>query len=333
MPNEYKILRPLLVYRYLMQHSDEEHPVTTTAIIDMLEKQGISCNRKTVYSYIDALNEVGCDIMLSKDGKCRGYFIASREFELPEVMLLVDAVSSAGFITPKKTLSLIEKLKSLVSEEQANSMVSQVYVDSRSTKCSNEEIYIIIDHLHDAIMRRKKVRFTYRRRSIDVYNKKKHTEKSFTVSPYALIWKDDHYYLVCNNDKYDNLMNLRIDRMKGLVILKEDYRHFSEVSPYKNKFDTRDYSSKMFNMFSGEVCDVRLKCSLNLQEEMLDRFGASIPLTASDPTHFETVVRAAVSDGLVSWIMQYGDDIEVMSPPKLIEMIKNKADSIINVYN
>lgn len=102
MPNEYKILRPLLVYRYLMQHSDEEHPVTTTAIIDMLEKQGISCNRKTVYSYIDALNEVGCDIMLSKDGRSRGYFIASREFELPEVMLLVDAVSSAGFITPKK---------------------------------------------------------------------------------------------------------------------------------------------------------------------------------------------------------------------------------------
>lgn len=332
MTNVNNKLKSLILYKYLLQHTDEEHPVTTTAIIAMFEELGMSCTRKTVYSYIEALNEIGCDIMHATNGRKKGYFIATRKFELPEVMLLIDAVSSAGFITPKKTNSLVEKLKSLVSEEQAKSMVSQFYVDAASVKCNNEEIYIIIDHLHDAITRRKKVRFTYRRRSIDVYNKKKYTEKTFTVSPYALIWKEDHYYLVCNNDKYDDLMNLRIDRMKGLSVLREDYRHFSEVCSYKNKFDTRDYSSKMFNMFSGEDCEVRLKCSLKLQEEMMDRFGSSIPFKAVDSSHIETVVKASLSDGLVSWIMQYGSDVEVVAPKELADMIKDKAAAILNVY-
>lgn len=142
----------------------------------------------------------------------------------------------------------------------------------------NEEIYIIIDRLNNAIADEKKVKFVYRRRSVDVQNRKKHTEKTFTVSPYALIWKDDHYYLVCNNQKYDNLMNLRIDRMKKLEVLDEPSRHFSEVSPYKDKFDEHDYVSKRFNMFSGDECKVTLKCNIQLQEEMLDRFGKNILL-------------------------------------------------------
>lgn len=156
MTNVNNKLKSLILYKYLLQHTDEEHPVTTTAIIAMFEELGMSCTRKTVYSYIEALNEIGCDIMLATNGRKKGYFIATRKFELPEVMLLIDAVSSAGFITPKKTNSLVEKLKSLVSEEQAKSMVSQFYVDAGSVKCNNEEIYIIIDHLHDAITRRKR---------------------------------------------------------------------------------------------------------------------------------------------------------------------------------
>ena len=258
--------------------------------------------------------------------------MATRTFEIPEVMLLIDAVSSAGFITPKKTQSLIDKLETLVSVEQAKTMESQVYVDTNSAKCDNEEIYIIIDHLNSAITQSKKVKFVYKRRSIDVQNKKKHTEKTFTVSPYALIWKDDHYYLVCNNEKYDNLMNLRIDRMKKLEILDSPSRHFSEVSPYKDKFDEQDYVSKRFNMFSGEECKVTLKCDLKLQEEMLDRFGKNIPLTALEGNHFETTVNATVSDGFVSWLMQYGDGVEVTSPQKLAKMVRDKAKSIYNIY-
>ena len=211
-------LKTLFIYNFLDKFSDDEHPLYTTDLISMLADKGIKCERKSIYADIAALNEIGCDIVTVTSPK-RGFFMATRTFEIPEVMLLIDAVSSAGFITPKKTESLIEKLETLVSVEQAKTMKSQVYVDTNCAKCDNEEIYIIIDRLNSAITENKKVKFIYRRRSVDVQNRKKHTEKTFTVSPYALIWRDDHYYLVCNNQKYDNLMNLRIDRMKKLEIL------------------------------------------------------------------------------------------------------------------
>jgi predicted DNA-binding transcriptional regulator YafY len=299
-------------------------------IIDLLAKEGIKCERKSIYADIKALNEIGFNIITATSPK-RGFFMATRRFELPQVRLLIDAVSSAGFITPNKTADLVKKLESLVSTNQANELVSQVYVDA-NTKCDNEEIYYVIDSLHEAIINKKKVKFTYKRRNIDKKNKKSYTEKTFKVSPYALIWKDDHYYLVCNNDKYDNLMNLRLDRIRKLSALDEDARHVSEVSEYKDTFDVADYSSKMFSMFSGSSRVVKLHCDLSLREEIMDRFGSKIPITAVDSEHFETSINAAVSDGLVSWVMQYGDKIKVVEPESLADRVKEKALSIAKVY-
>lgn len=324
-------LKTLYILQFLQQFSDEDNPLSTTQLIEMLAEKGIKCERKSIYSDISVLNEMGFDI-LSVKTPSRGYFMAGRQFEIPEVMLLIDAVTSAGFITPKKTKSLVDKLRSLMSVEQAKSVTSKFYLGEASSKCDNEEIYINIDRLHDAVMKSKKVKFIYKRRSIDVQNRKKHTEKLFKVSPYALIWKDDHYYLVCNNEKYDNLMNLRIDRMRRIEILDKNVRPVSEVSNYKNGFDEQDYSSKMFNMFSGDECEVTLICSLHLQEEMIDRFGKSIPLKAYDTSHFETTVKATLSDGFVSWLMQYGGDVRVTQPKELADMIISKAEAITKAY-
>lgn len=324
-------LKTLMIYQLLDKYSDEDNPLSTTDLITMLDEKGIKCERKSIYADIEALNEFGCDILTVTSPK-RGFFMATRLFELPEVMLLIDAVSSAGFISAKKTDNLIKKLKTLVSTNQANELQSQVYVESSFGKGENEEIYITIDHLHGAIKKMKKVKFIYKRRSIDIQNRKKHTEKTFTVSPYALIWKDDHYYLVCNNEKYDNLMNLRIDRIKKLEILDEDARPVNEVSNYE-EFDVQDYSASMFNMYSGERCSVTLKCSLDKQEEMLDRFGTSIPLTACDTSHFLTTVNATLSEGLVSWIMEFGDNIEVVEPQELKDMISERAKKILALYD
>ena len=156
-------LKTLFIYNFLDKFSDDEHPLSTTDLISMLADKGIKCERKSIYADIAALNEIGCDIVTVTSPK-RGFFMATRTFEIPEVMLLIDAVSSAGFITPKKTESLIEKLETLVSVEQAKTMKSQVYVDTNCAKCDNEEIYIIIDRLNSAITENKKVKFIYRRR-------------------------------------------------------------------------------------------------------------------------------------------------------------------------
>lgn len=325
-------MKTLFIYKYLEEHSDDENPVSTSELIAMLEEKGIKAERKSIYADVDALKQIGCDIISVRSPKS-GFIMASRKFEIPEVRLLIDAVSSAGFITPNKTKALIEKLESLVSHNQAKAMKSQVYCESVS-KCDNEEIYYVIDRLDEAIKAKCKVKFNYKRRNIDKENQKNYTNKTFTVSPYALIWKDDHYYLVCNNTgKYNNLLNLRLDRMKKIEILDEPVRPMSEVSEYTDYFDTADYSSKMFNMFSGEIGKVKLLCDLDIREEIMDRFGVKIPLTASDINHFETEITAAISDGLVSWIMQYGSKLKVLEPQHLAERVVEKAKTIAELYS
>ena len=138
---------------------------------------------------------------------------------------------------------------------------------------------------------------------------------------------------MCNNEKYDNVMNLRLDRMKHLQELDEPVRPMSEVTEYKDVFDVSDYASKMFNMFSGSSDKVKILCDLDLREQIMDRFGSNVPLIAVDSKHFETTVEAAVSDGLVSWLMTFGNKIKVLGPQHLAEKIKEKALSIAEVYN
>ncbi|MDE6412702.1 MAG: WYL domain-containing protein, partial [Eubacterium sp.] len=185
-------LKTLLIYKYLEEFSDDGNPVSTTELIAMLKEKGIPAERKSIYADVKALNEIGCNILSVKSPKI-GFFVADRRFDLPEVRLLIDAVSSAGFITPNKTKVLVDKLESLLSANQAKALKSQVYC-SGENKCDNEEIYYIINGLDEAINNKKQVKFVYKRRNIDKEQKKSFTEKTFTVSPYALIWKEDHYY-------------------------------------------------------------------------------------------------------------------------------------------
>lgn len=323
-------LKTLYIFKFLSDYTDESNPLSTTELIDMLEQVGIKTERKSIYSDIKILNEIGFDIVSTRSPK-KGFFMARRQFQLSEVRLLIDAVSSAGFITPKKTEELAEKLESLVSKNQARELASQVYIDS-NTKCTNEEIYYVIDTLHEAIIHSNKVSFLYNKRDIDIENKKSYTEKKFVVSPYALLWKEDHYYLVCNNEKYDNVINLRLDRMKHLEELDEPCRPMNEVTEYEDVFDVSDYSSKMFNMFSGSNSKVKILCDLDMREQIMDRFGSKVPLTAVDSKHFETTVEAAVSDGLVSWLMTFGNKIKVLQPESLAQQIKEKALSIAKIY-
>lgn len=323
-------MKTLLVFKYLNLFSDEENPLSTTQLIEMLKNDGAVCERKSIYSDIDLLKKIGFDIETARSPK-RGFYMASRRFELPEIRLLIDAVSSAGFITPNKTKTLIEKLETLASTNQAKELISQVYIDS-DTKCNNEEIYYIIDALHEAILQKKKVKFTYKRRNIDKENRKNYTNKIFTVSPYGLVWRDDHYYLICNNSKYDNLMHLRIDRMRKIQIIDETARAVSEVSEYTDSFDVADYSKKTFSMFSGELAEVKLCCDLELREQIIDRFGEGIVLTAVDTDHFVTSINGAVSDGMVSWIMEFGNKIKVLEPQSLAVAVKKRAKEIYEMY-
>ncbi len=329
----YTKLKLLYIKDFLEKYSDEDNPVSTEQIIEMLSEKGINCERKSIYSDVKTLKEYGVDISAERFPK-PGYSILSRDFELPELRLLIDAVQAANFITQKKSKELINKIGTLCSEGQRKLIEGQVYIDNR-VKCTNEEIYYNIDILNRAIQKKRKVSFTYQKRTTaDNEEGYELSEKDFCVSPYALIWSNDHYYLVANNEKYDNLMHTRIDRMKKVEISDKRARNFSEVSPYKKFFDSADYSGKIFNMFSGDTQRLELSCDNSIIEEILDRFGTEVTLKKADKDGcFILVTKCVVSEGLVSWIMQFGPKIEVRSPRKLREDVRKKAQDILNAYN
>lgn len=324
-------LKLLYLADILKKKTDENNYLAATEICDELAKLDIPAERKSIYKDIEILREYGFDIIHTGSKNRGGYFIGAREFELAEIRLLSDAVQAANFISQKKTKQLVEKIESFASESQARILHSQVYVDNRP-KCKNEEIYYTINLLDEAINKSVKVSFTYTKRKITDEFKTAKEEKQFKVSPYALIWSDDHYYLVCNNEKYDNLMHLRIDKIKKLDLLDERSRHFSEVSDYKTSFDSADYASKLFNMFSGEPKPIELICNNDVLDPILDRFGENVRIQKVDDEHFLIRTNAVVSQGLVSWILGFGDRIKVRTPNDLIYDVTKKAQEIVDLY-
>lgn len=331
--NEKSKLKTLKIIDILNKYSDENHPITAAGISSKLTKEDIHSERKSIYSDLDVLRTYGYDIIPAFSPK-KGVYMGERDFELVEVRLLIDAVQSAKFITEKKTEVLIEKIEKNLSKWQIEDLSDQVYVDNRN-KNENETVYYTIDTLSTAIRMGKKVSVHYIKRRIEAGERPKNEEHIYTVSPYALIWSDDHYYLVCNNSKYDNPMHLRIDKIKSVKILVDDARERTEIpefANYKDHFDVADYASKTFNMFSGELEKVELRCNNSLWDMVRDRFGEDVRVISRTEDTFTISVIVALSDGLVSWLLQYGAEIFAVSPKELRERVLKRAHETVSAY-
>lgn len=323
-------LKLIYIIDILKAHTDEENPINATEICEKLAAFGVTAERKAIYNDIEMLIEYGLDIIKTRTPKA-GYFLASREFELPEVYLLADAVRSADFITPKKTRELLNKLDSFVSRQQAAKQKKTTYISSQH-KCKNEGIYYNIDSINTAAQEGLKIKVTYCRRYLSDDKKIKIAEKQMIISPYATLWQGDRYYLVGNNEKYDNLIHLRLDRIKNIEITDKPVRHFSEVSEYTDVFNVLDYADKTFNMFGGEIAEIELKCAKNKLEQIIDRFSDEITVYKLTEDSFCFRTKVIMSDGLISWLLQFGKDIEVLNPKGLREKIAGRIAELSEVY-
>ncbi len=325
-----KKARILCVLKYLENYSDSEHSLTSADILQKLCDEGITAERKAVYDDIEILRELGYDVVTS-GGKNRGYYLANRSFSMPEVNLLTDAVMSAGFIPKGKTKNLVEKLHSLVSVYEADEIRARICIENRA-KSENDGVFGIIEQLNDAIINRKTVKIVYTRDALGDKGVEK-SKKEITVCPYALLWDADRYYVIGNNPKYDNLMHLRVDRIESVTVSKQPWRHFSEVSEYKQRFDTADYAGKTFNMFGGEKCRIDLECNIELYDKITDRFGKGMFIRFDKPNGvFRFTADALISEGLIGWLMQFGGDIKVLSPEILKQDLAKKAKQITDMY-
>lgn len=298
-------LKILYLYDILRKYTDEEHSLTMPEIIAKLDEVGISAGRKAVYDDIEALKSYGADI-ISGRGRSTGYYLASRDFELPELKLLADAVSSSSFITEKKSRDLLKKIEALASVYEASQISRQVFNADR-VKTLNERIYISVDSIHRAIALKKQISFRYF--EYDISKRKKYRDGARVCSPYAMTWDNGRYYLVAFYEKRpDSLTNFRVDRMENVEITD------IPAKPLSPDFSLSDYLGSTFSMFSGETRDVRLRFHNSLVNAAIDRFGKQIHITRDDEEHFTFRVSVKPEAPFFGWLFQFGKNAEIVSP-------------------
>ena len=304
-------LKILYILDYLQKNSHEDHPVRAADLITMLDRQhNIHCDRKTVYSDVAALMDYGVDIV-TKPGKNGGYYIASRNFELPELKLLIDAVQSSRYLTEKKSRELIEKLCKECNVYDAGLMKRNVLVSGR-VKSMNETIYYSVDAIQDAISQNRQICFRYFDWGMD--GKRHYREKDYQVSPYGLCQDNENCYLLAHSPRY-GVTSYRIDRMSDIVLSEEARIPCPELSGKA----LLEHANRLFQMYSGDSVDVKMRFHRDLVNVVIDRFGRDTMLIPDGADHFVFTVRVAVSPMFLSWVIGFGKKARIVYPQAVAE--------------
>ena len=321
-------LKLLYLCRYLLRRSDEDHPVTVAQMIEYLARQDIAAERKSVYDDMEALRLFGLDVQAVRVGSATGYFIGQRDFQLPELKLLVDAVQSSRFITERKSLELIGKLENLASEHQAGELNRQVYVRGR-IKTMNESIYYNVDEIHAAIDGDRAVTFKYFDWGVDKKRVWRKEGKRYAVSPWALMWDNENYYLIAYDPDAGDIRHYRVDKMSAIAQTDQP-RQGAEAF---KKLDMAAYSNSHFGMFSGQVQTVRLSFENALAGPVVDQFGADAHLAPLDDEHFSVTVNVAVNVQFFGWLGGFGTRAKILAPATAAEAMRDHVRALAGLYD
>mgnify|MGYP000818919707 CR=1 FL=1 len=319
-------LKLLYLYQILLQRTDEEHPITVPQLIGELDLRGIRAERKSVYDDLEALRLFGLDVQ-SRKGRSPGWFVGRREFELPELKLLVDSVQSSKFITYKKTLALIRKIESLASVYEAQLLSRQVYVKNR-IKTMNESIYYNVDEIHTGIARDRRIRFRYFDYTVSKERRFRRDGGYYVVSPFALTWDDENYYLVAYDSEAGIIKHFRVDKMLDIGILDEARDGQESFAA----LDMAEYAKKVFGMFSGREERVRMRFDNQLVGAVLDRLGREAMLIPDGESCFTVTAQVEVSPQFFAWISGFGSLARIMGPDHVVQAMRAHAAEVLAMY-
>lgn len=319
-------LKLLYLMRILLQNTDETHPMTTAELIDALDRCGVPAERKSVYDDLESLRLFGLDVVQTKS-KTTGYYIGARDFELPELKLLVDSVQSSKFITYKKTLALIKKIESMTSVHEAQLLQRQVYVRNR-VKSMNESVYYNVDEVSNAIARDRVIRFFYFEYTPQKERRLRHDGARYEVSPFALMWDDENYYMMAWDDAAGLMKHYRVDKMSEIELAempRAGKDAFAQV-------EMSSYAKKVFGMFTGTEQTVRLRFADHLAGAVIDRFGKDVYMAPGADGHFITEVTVDVSPQFLAWVFGFGTNVEVLSPDNVRCQMRDAACGVAALY-
>ena len=313
-------LKLLYLTKIFMNETDDDHALTLKEITSMLSQYGINADRKTLYMDFEELRTFGLDIVSEQIGRDHYYHLASREFELPELKLLVDSVQSAKFITESKSRELIKKLENLASRYEAVQLNRQVIISGR-VKTMNESIYYNVDKLHSAIASNSQIRFQYMQWTVDRKLTARRDGKWYQISPWSLAWDNEYYYLIAYDSEDALIKHYRVDKMQKITLTGEP-REGENIYSTKN---TADYSKRIFGMFGGKSEQVTMEAANTMAGIFLDRFGKDIYLRKTDDEHFTVSVDVEVSPQFFGWVFALGKDVTITAPKWVVDKMKDEA--------
>ena len=319
-----------LIYliKYLMEQTDSDHKVTMGDILDYLESKEIKAERKSIYSDIEAIRDLGIDVVGEKEGRGFHYYIAARDFEVAELKLLVDAIQSCKFITEKKSRSLIKKLQGLVSVHEAKQLQRHVYMAGRS-KTANENILYNIDAIHNSLNQNRQISFCYFQWNTKKEMVLKREGERYVVSPWALCWEDENYYLIAFDESRSEIRHYRVDKMLKPRMEKEK-RNGKEI--FRN-FHMAEYSQKNFGMFRGEEETVSLLVHPSLIGVMIDRFGRDLMIFPAEEGWVKIHVKVSVSNQFFGWIFGLGEGVRIIGPENVVGKMKQQLNVLNEKYS
>lgn len=314
-------IRIIELLRFLYQQTDEAHAVTVSEMIEYLKSKGIPSVRQTVYTDLEALDTAGIDIVQIKSTQNR-YFIGSRIFEYPELKMLVDAVASSKVISAKKSQALIQKLGQLTSIQQAEQLQRLASLSSR-VKPHNEKVYYIIDSIQTAILDQHQISFQYYEYTPEKKKILKHDGYRYILDPYALEWKNDHYYLIGYSHKHKGIAHFRVDRLTSVEPLDSKFQPMPD-------FDVAAYTNKMVDMFAAEHAEqVKLLSSNELMRVIIDHYGEDIEISPYDDTHFTVIIEVNPSGTFYGWVFKFMGKIRILSPQSCVDKMQDIARTFI----
>lgn len=317
--------RILYVMEYLQKVSHEKHPVKAAELIAMLESRyNIACERKTIYSDIAALQEFGLDI-ISVPGKGGGYYIASpMNFQLSELKLLIDAVVSSRYLTDKKSRELIEKLCNQCNERDASLLRRNILVSGR-VKSMNETIYYNVDAIQEAISKNSKITFRYF--DWDMKGQRQYREKEYLASPYGLCQDNENCYLLAHSSRH-GITSYRLDRMVDIQLTDSK----RDPCPELTGKAFIDHANRLFQMYSGEKANVKLRFHKSLINVVIDRFGKETMLIPDGDDYFNFTVNVAVSPMFLSWVIGFGNKAQILYPQSVVDKCKQLCRETMEQY-
>ena len=320
-------MKLIYLMKIMLEMTDEEHSITIKEIIDILNSYGINAERKSLYDDIENLRNYGIDIEGVQEERAYHYRVVNRQFELAELKLLVDSVQSAKFITEKKSNELIKKIEGLASKYEAMQLHMQVYVSGR-VKTMNERIYYNVDIIHTAIANNSKIIFQYFQWNVKKKMELRRNGNMYEMSPWALSWDDENYYLIAFDSEKQIIKHFRVDKMLNIDVITKKRDGKNEFK----SFNMAAYAKKVFGMFAGEEIWVKIECENNLVGVIIDRFGQEVTIIPKDEEHFILNIQVAISRQFLAWIIGLGSGVKIIEPACVVEQMNKEIDRLIEQY-